>query len=105
MATAAAAIIGKARRDVISYFLQRNAVSANAAVTWVPERNVQRRMLARFLRNGVVIEEAPDTYFVDVATYDRWRRECAGAPPRWRSASGGRRDTGRLGLTLSISFR
>jgi len=74
MATAAAAIIGKARRDVISYFLQRNAVSANAAVTWVPERNVQRRMLARFLRNGVVIEEAPDTYFVDVATYDRWRR-------------------------------
>jgi hypothetical protein len=74
MATAAAAIIGKARRDVISYFLQRNAVSANAAVTWVPERNVQRRMLARFLRNGVVIEEAPDTYFVDVAAYDRWRR-------------------------------
>jgi len=74
MATAAAAVVGKARRDVISYFLQRNAVNANSAVCWIPERGLQRRMLARFVNSGVVIEEAADTYFVNVAAYDSWRR-------------------------------
>jgi len=74
MATAAAAVVGKARRDVISYFLQRNAVNANSAVTWIPQRGLHRRMLARFVNSGVVIEEAADTYFVNVAAYDSWRR-------------------------------
>jgi len=31
-------------------------------------------MLARFVTYRVIIEEAADTYFVDVAAYDSWRR-------------------------------
>lgn len=74
MATAAAAVVAKARRDVISHFMQLNGVSRGAAVTWVPERRVQRRVLARFVRQGVVIETAENTYYLDIPEYDRWRR-------------------------------
>jgi hypothetical protein len=74
MATAAAAIVGKARRDVISHFMQCNAVSAASAVPWTPDRRLQRRVLARFVGSRVLIETEPGTYFVDVPAYDRWRR-------------------------------
>jgi CTP-dependent riboflavin kinase len=73
MATAAA-IVARARRDVISHFMERNAVSSDAAVRWVPERHIQRRMLARLMRRGVLVETGEDTYFLDVPAYDRWRR-------------------------------
>jgi hypothetical protein len=73
MATAAA-IVARARRDVISHFMERNAVSSDAAVRWVPERHIQRRMLARLIRRGVLVETGEDTYFLDVPIYDRWRR-------------------------------
>ena len=74
MATAAAAIVAKARRDVISHFMQLNGVGADAAVRWVPERHVQRRALARFVRQGVIVETADDTYYLDLPAYDRWHR-------------------------------
>ena len=31
-------------------------------------------MLARLVRRGVIIETAPDRYYLDVPAYDRWRR-------------------------------
>ena len=74
MATAAAAVVARARRDVISHFMERNAVSAAEAVRWVPERALKQRMLARFVRRGVVVETGEDTYYLDVPAYDRWRR-------------------------------
>ena len=45
MASAAAAVVAKARRDVISHFMQANAVSRDSAATWVPNRPLQQRML------------------------------------------------------------
>lgn len=74
MATAAAAVVAKARRDVISHFMERNAVNAQGAVRWLPERAIQRRMLARFVRRGVIVETGDDSYYLDVPAYDRWRR-------------------------------
>lgn len=74
MATAAAAVVAKARRDVISHFMQQNAVSASAAIRWVPDRRVRRRILERFVRQGVIVEQAPDTFYLDIPAYDRWRR-------------------------------
>lgn len=73
MATAAAAVVARARRDVISHFMQRNAVNPGAAVEWVPERRIERRMLERFLRAGVIVETAPDSYYLDPPAYDDWR--------------------------------
>jgi hypothetical protein len=74
MATAAAAVVAKARREVISHFMQNNAVSPAAAVRWTPDRRLKQRMLARFVRQGVLVETAADTYYLDVPAYDRWRR-------------------------------
>ena len=73
MATAAA-VVAKARRDVVSHFMQQNAVSPAQALQWVPDRRIRRRALARFVRQGVIIETGQDTYFLDVPAYDRWRR-------------------------------
>ncbi|MCW3798236.1 hypothetical protein OMW55_10530 [Sphingomonas sp. BN140010] len=74
MATAAAAVVAKARRDVISHFMQARAVDAASASRWVPDRRVQRRMLARLVRQGVLIETAADAYFLDLPAYDDWKR-------------------------------
>ena len=74
MATAAAAIVAKARREVVSHFMQRNAVSAGQAVQWIPDRRIQRRMLDRLVRRGVIVETAEDTYYLDLPAYDEWAR-------------------------------
>ena len=73
MATAAAAV-GAAMRKVTSHLMSNNAVSSETAVYFVPERRLQRRVLGRLIRRGVVVETAPDTYYLDVPAYDEWRR-------------------------------
>lgn len=74
MATAAGAVVAKARRDVISHFMQGNSVGPDSATRWIPERGIQRRVLARMVDRGVIVETAPDTYFLDLPAYDEWRR-------------------------------
>lgn len=71
MASAAVAV---ALRRVTSHLMSANAVSPELAVTFVPDRPIQRRMLARLVRRGVVIETGPDRYYLDVPAYDEWRR-------------------------------
>jgi hypothetical protein len=73
MATAAAAV-GIAMRRVTSHLMTNNAVSADTAVYFVPDRGIQRRMLARLVRRGVIVETARDRYYLDIPAYDRWRR-------------------------------
>ena len=71
MATAAVAV---ALRRVTSHLMSNNAVSPERAVYFSPDRPIQQRMLARLVRRGVVVETAPDRYYLDVPAYDRWRR-------------------------------
>ena len=71
MASAAVAV---ALRRVTSHLMSSNAVSPEMAVHFVPDRHLQRRMLARLVRRGVVVETAPDRYYLDVPAYDEWRR-------------------------------
>jgi hypothetical protein len=54
--------------------MSNNAVSAESAVTFIPDRHLQRRMLARLVRRCVIVETGPDRYYLDVPAYDRWRR-------------------------------
>ena len=54
MATAAAAVVAKARRDVISHFMSRDAVSADKAVPYQPDRRIRRKMFERFQDAGVL---------------------------------------------------
>lgn len=74
MATAAAAVVAKARRDVLSHFMQAKAVDRDSASCWVPERRIQRRVLARMVRQGILVEAGHDSYFVDLPAYDNWKR-------------------------------
>ena len=71
MATAAVAV---AMRKVVSYLMSNNAVSPETAVHFIPERHLQRRMLARLIRRDVIVETGPDRYYLDVSAYDAWRR-------------------------------
>ena len=73
MATAAAAV-AVAMRKVTSHLMSNNAVNAGSAVYYVPDRRLRRRVLARLVRRGVIVETAPDTYYLDVPAYDEWRR-------------------------------
>lgn len=71
MATAGVAV---AMRKVTSHLMSNNAVSPESAVAYIPDRHLQRRMLARLVRRGVIVETAPDRYYIDIPAYDRWRR-------------------------------
>ena len=73
MATAAAAV-GAAMRKVTSHLMSNDAVSPESAVYFVPDRRLQRRVLGRLIRRGVIVETAPDNYYLDVPAYDEWRR-------------------------------
>jgi len=52
----------------------KNSVSPETAIYFVPERRLQRRVLARLIRRGVIVQTEPDTYYIDVPAYDHWRR-------------------------------
>ena len=71
MATAAVSV---AQRRVVSHLMSNNAVSPETAVHYIPERALQRRMLARLIRREVIVETGPDRYYLDIPAYDRWRR-------------------------------
>ena len=73
MATAAAAAVAVARRRVLGYFFERNAVTAENAVPFASERRLQQRQFERFCGNGVIREAKPGTYYVDVPRWHAWQ--------------------------------
>lgn len=73
MATAAA-VVAAAMRRVIEHLMSNNAVSADSAVYYVPDRRIRRRMLDRLVRRGVIVETEADHYYIDVPAYQEWRR-------------------------------
>ena len=77
MATAAAAV-GAAMRRVISHLMAANAVTPESAIYFIPDRRLQRRMIGRLIRRGVIVETKPDIYYIDIPAYDRWRRSMRG---------------------------
>lgn len=74
MATTAAAMVAKARRDVISHFMARNAVSADSAVPYQPERRIRRRMFERLQAAGVLQPGKRGGYWLDVPRWDSYSR-------------------------------
>ncbi|HET9509921.1 MAG TPA: hypothetical protein VFO80_02120 [Sphingomonas sp.] len=81
MATTAAAVVAKARRDVMSHFLSRDAVAPEKAVPYRPDRRIHRRMFDQLTRAGV-LKAGDGGWYVDVPLWDdyaRRRRRRAGA--------------------------
>lgn len=73
MATAAAAVIAKARRDIVSHFMQANATSAGSAVAFEPARLAQRRQFAA-MRDAGVLKPSGQRFWLDLPRYDEWTR-------------------------------
>jgi hypothetical protein len=73
MATAAA-VVAAAMRRVTSHLMTNNAVSADSAIYYVPDRRIRQRVLDRLVRRGVIVETEPDHYYIDVPAYEEWRR-------------------------------
>jgi hypothetical protein len=74
MATAAAAIIAKARRDIQHEFFSRDAVSAERAIDFDPSRHVQRRVFGQWQQAGMIQQRGDGRFWLDVAAYDTYLR-------------------------------
>ena len=74
MATTAAAVMAKARRDVVSHFMSANAVSAESAVSYEPGRHIRQRQFERMCDAGVLRAAGDDRYWIDAPRYDEWSR-------------------------------
>ena len=75
MATTAAAMVAKARRDVMSHFLSRDAVSPAQAVPYQPGRRIRRRMFEGLQRAGVLKPGSKGGWYVDVPVWDSYSRK------------------------------
>jgi len=75
MATAATAIIAKARRRILDHLMSENAVSAEQAVPYAPPSLVAERQLAKLRRAGVVQATDSGRLWIDIPRYRRWARD------------------------------
>jgi NDP-sugar pyrophosphorylase family protein len=72
MATAAAAIIAKARRRIFDHLMGANAVSPESAVEFEPSGMIPTRQFQRLQNKGVVRATDDNRYWVDIPTYRDW---------------------------------
>jgi hypothetical protein len=70
MATAAAAAIAHARREIQHHFFSHDAVRPDRAVAFEPERMIEQRQFERMRRRGIIREAGPGLYWLDVVAYD-----------------------------------
>lgn len=70
MATAAAALIARARRDIQHHFFSEDAVRADRAVAFTPSNSIEARQFKKMLERGTIRREGADRYWIDVVAYD-----------------------------------
>jgi hypothetical protein len=70
MATAAAAAVAKARRDIQHHFFSNDAVRPDHAVAFEPRSRLQQRQFERMRSRGIIREGKPGSYWMDVVAYD-----------------------------------
>jgi hypothetical protein len=70
MATAAAAVILQARREIQHHFFAADAVRADRAVPFTPNGMAEAGQFDRMLVGGIIRREGPDRYWLDVVAYD-----------------------------------
>lgn len=75
MATAAGAIMARARREVEALFFDNNAFSPDRAVEFEPRMDVQLRYLDQLIAEGIVHQPSEGRYWLDLAAYKEARRQ------------------------------
>jgi hypothetical protein len=75
MATAAAAIIARARREVEELFFDNDAFSSDRAIDFEPRSPVQQRYLDQLIGEGIVHEAAQGRFWFDLPAYKERQRQ------------------------------
>jgi len=70
MATAAAALIARARREIQHHFFAADAVRPDRAVTFEPENRLERSQFEKMRAKDIIREAKPGEYWLDVVAYD-----------------------------------
>ena len=70
MATAAAALIARARREIQHHFFAEDAVRPERAIPFTPTNRIERRQFEKLIARGAVREEGGGRYWIDVVAYD-----------------------------------
>jgi hypothetical protein len=74
MATAAAAVMAAARRQVERQFFDKDAFSAERAIAIDTPKAIQRRFLDRLMAENIVHQTEPGRYWLDLNAYEAMRR-------------------------------
>lgn len=75
MATAAAAMAARARREVEELFFDNDAFSPERAVEFEPKIPIQRRYIEQLIAEGCVHEVEPGRYWLDLPAYKERQRQ------------------------------
>ena len=75
MATAAAAIAARARREIEQLFFGKDAFSPERAIEFEPSMPIQRRYLEQLIADGVVHEVSPGRYWFDLPAHNERQRQ------------------------------
>lgn len=70
MATAAAALVASARREIQHHFFAEDAVRPDRATTFKPANSFESRQFERMLAKGTIRRSGADRYWIDVVAYD-----------------------------------
>lgn len=70
MATAAAALAARARREIQHHFFAADAVRPDRALAFDPANGFERRQFERMRSRHIIHEERPGAYWLDVVAYD-----------------------------------
>lgn len=73
-AAGAAGAAARARRRLISHFMSNDAIAADKAINYAPDRGFERRLLERLIDQGVLHVGKAGTYWLDIPAYDGWNR-------------------------------
>lgn len=75
MATAAAALIARARREIQHQFFAEDAVRPDRAIAFEPSNGFEERQFRRMLDRGTIRTSGAGRYWLDVVAYDVELRE------------------------------
>lgn len=75
MATAAAAVVARAKRLIQHTFFSSDAVRPERAIPYEPDSRAERRIFERYRAAGAIHEASPGRYWLDLPAYDRLLQE------------------------------
>src|SRR4051812_20140391 len=69
MASSAAALMARARREIQHHFFEADAVRPDRAISFSPSNGFEQRIFDRYLQRGIVCQTSGQ-YWMDVVAYD-----------------------------------